>query len=179
MGSAKRAWYALGVALVFLVAPALGAPLGVVQALERIWGEVTYNAAEATLSMIQQSTGLELALRDVPLESARFFMGSRHTLGIDVDGVSYEVTLDDSNIAQREASRALPALPPGSALDSPAGHAVVARDWMQRQQRSITLPEVALSGPLEIVLSQPAPVSVFTPHAADIRAVHRVRLEAG
>jgi len=56
----------------------------------------------------------------------------------------------------------------------------VTQDWWDRTgDHRLSLPEVTLTGPLELVLPQRQPVSMFLPHAADVGLVQRVVLDTG
>ena len=66
-----------------------------------------------------------------------------------------------------------------SGSGSSSGHDLVPHDWWAQQEHRLSLPEVTLTGPLELVLPEPQPVSVFLPHAADVGLVRRVLLASG
>jgi len=102
-------------------------------------------------------------------------------LAIEVDGQNYEVTLgSEQDLPQKQA-----ALPSGSKAQGgqhsppqPGDSLVPTHSWQQQEHR-LALPEVTLTGPVELVLSEPQVVSLYTPHAADVGVVSRIAVAAG
>lgn len=56
---------------------------------------------------------------------------------------------------------------------------LVAHDWWSQNDHRLSLPEVTLTGPLELMLPEPQSVSLFLPHSADVGLVRRVVLATG
>lgn len=65
------------------------------QSMDRLWGELAYSAAEATLQAVQRSAGLDLTLRDVHMDSFKVFVGRKVTIGLEVgpEGKELEISL--------------------------------------------------------------------------------------
>lgn len=110
------------------------------------------------------------------MDTFQVFVGRQHQLGLEVEGITYELMLgSESDLAQR--AKALP-----SAASSKDASGLVAQNWMQ--QRSIgegvlALPETAVSGPLELVLPAAEPINVYAPLAADVGVGRSVLISAG
>jgi hypothetical protein len=51
--------------------------------------------------------------------------------------------------------------------------------WTQTLEESAVLPDFTLTGPLELVLAEAQPVSLYVPHQADAGLVRCIVLEAG
>lgn len=59
------------------------------------------------------------------------------------------------------------------------GSGLVPHDFWSSREHKLSLPELVLTGPIELVLAEPQPVSMFLPHAADVGIVRRVLLQPG
>lgn len=77
---------------------------------------------------------------------------------------------------QQEARRGSTSIYPKG---SGSGQDLVPQDWWKQSDHRLSLPEVTLTGPLELVLPEPQAVSVYLPHASDVGVVRRVLLSSG
>jgi hypothetical protein len=60
------------------------------------------------------------------------------------------------------------------------GRALAEGDWWQlRKQGGIPLPDITLSGPLELLLPRPYPLTAYLPHPADVGEASRIVLAPG
>ncbi|GAX80708.1 hypothetical protein CEUSTIGMA_g8143.t1 [Chlamydomonas eustigma] len=154
------------------------------QSITSIWEGVVSNAAMATLSSIEKSTGGNRIFETVPLNSLQVFVGRQHQLAVELDGTSYEVTLGSEDLQD------VPSLPSsknqgGGSIGSTktpissTGHDLVPQDWWSHKGHRLALPEVTLTGPLELILPEAQSLSLFLPHSADVGMVRRVVLTTG
>eukprot|EP00798_Chlamydomonas_sp_ICE-L_P020700 gene20700-27504_t len=65
------------------------------------------------------------------------------------------------------------------AADMAKASQLVPQDWWKMRENRLSLPAVTLSGPMELVLSEPSSVSMYTPLAADVGLVRRLLLGTG
>jgi hypothetical protein len=143
-----------------------------------------------------------------PWALLQVFVGQRHHLGIQVEGITYEVTLNlESPQPQQQRSRPedtrSPTSHPLHTTQQP--HHQQSRDQQlseqqQQQQalsdhaapsplveygpqhfasRKVQLPEVTLSDPLELLLDAAHELSLYLPHSADVGAARRIILAPG
>jgi hypothetical protein len=95
------------------------------------------------------------------------FTGQHHHIGIELEGIGYEVTLKQNHDDESGAiPRALPS-PPGGDLQS------------RLQQQAPLLPDITLAGPLELRLPKKTAVSLYLPHSTDIQPTSRIVLATG
>ena len=67
----------------------------------------------------------------------------------------------------------------GLQVPTGVGSGLVSHDFWSSREHKLSLPELVLTGPIELVLAEPQPVSMFLPHAADVGIVRRVLLQPG
>lgn len=161
-----------------LFSSSFGASLSVVQSIDRLWNDVATNAAQATLKALRAQSGVDVTLTDVPMDSFQVYVGRQHQLGIEIDGVQYEVILG-SDLDLEKEKKALPGSKLDSGPSSSGSFGLVPRDYMQERELSFELPEVTLSGPMELVLQQSGPISLYTPLAVDVGSIRRLLVAQG
>jgi hypothetical protein len=139
----------------------------------------------------------------LPVCLLQVFVGQQHHLGLEVDGITYEVTLNmEAPTPQQQRSKPhgtsttttshslqphkqaplqphqpqqqQQALPDGS-TPSP----LVEYDPQRFAARKVPLPEVTLAGPLELLLNAAHELSLFLPGSTDVGAVRRIVLAPG
>lgn len=152
--------------------------------------EAVQRAAEAALKAVRSDA--QLTLLGAPLETLQVYLGRSHHIGLSIDGVSYEVLLGGEQDLSRQAAdrqqalaarTSLPSSSGGSSSPDTAGPSgLVLQHWQEQQQGSLaplSLPDITLTGPLELVLPQLGPAQFFTPNAVDVGSVRRVRVAPG
>ncbi len=125
------------VSLMLLLPSSRAASLSVVGAMDKVWQDVAYQAAEATVAAITKQTGAQLSLFDVPMDTFQVQVGRQHQLAIEVDGRAYELLINQEAPKQLGSSalpgpqQALPGTAAGQQVRQQrhaGGHQVAAHD---------------------------------------------------
>ncbi|KAK9906869.1 hypothetical protein WJX75_009407 [Coccomyxa subellipsoidea] len=122
----------------------------------------------------KQHSSEGLKLGDVRLASLKVFQGQQERLTIEVDGQPHRVLFSDENQWHSLSD----ALPVGKGKNEVATQSAM-QLWSRSLEESALLPDFTLTGPLEIVLTEAQPITLYVPHHADAGLVRRIMLQPG
>ncbi|BDA46317.1 hypothetical protein COCOBI_08-4090 [Coccomyxa sp. Obi] len=139
------------------------------------WERTANAAALVTAEEIQKQQSSEgLKLGNVRLASLKLLQGQQERLTVELDGQQHRVLFSDERQWQ-SLSDALPVGKGGSELSTQSASEL----WSSSLEESAVLPDFTLTGPLELVLTEAQPISLYVPHQADAGLVRRILLQPG
>ncbi|KAG2429832.1 hypothetical protein HXX76_010614 [Chlamydomonas incerta] len=78
-------------------------PLSVVHTVTGLWSELALSAAKETVKAINKGSEYTLELQDVPMDTFQVLVGRRHQLGVEIDGITYNLLIGNEAEALAEA----------------------------------------------------------------------------
>ncbi|KAG2437068.1 hypothetical protein HYH02_011328 [Chlamydomonas schloesseri] len=78
-------------------------PLSLVHTVTDLWSQLALSAAKETVKAINKGGEYKLQLDDVPLDTFQVLVGRRHQLGVEIDGITYNLLIGNEAEALQEA----------------------------------------------------------------------------